>query len=976
MAVYKPSNCVPFLDTWDLTEEQNISFQVNTNNNIINGYKIRVLDNKNNLIFEGKEFSPINVSGIAYNGDVIVERLIIRNESNLNANTIYYDGKDYWVDGNTKKLENFSNGYVNQPYKWQIALAQGLLNEKGEIEQIPIDDKYWDMIVANGTIIGSVPNRIQGALSEYIYKDYFIQLVGEDKKTLIGGRGLIKSYDHTYGHILPQEGWFTQENIKEAFYFQIFKNTNQAEYIKTNRIVNNLTNKKMEEVEYDKKTSRWEFDKNTSERYIVQTYEEVLRSTADVAEGVSEGNANLLQTKYCKAGGPLVPNETLLLVKNEGNDGSSPLNGVFLFVSATWKRTAEGKTAELDKGTLTIKWMRPAMADTWAEFLGQSFFVLQTGENWDSNATSSGEINSTSLAFYPEKPIEIYPNAIDKTFGEIYKTNEPVPGKSETYRAYVRPFIGLEDGMRFKWVKYNQDGSYEDSGFIDYDKLDTERWCIEYNSTTKPDFEPDLDTYTFVSYFKISDENPFYGYSNPEVSIKSINDVDITDENFVVNDRIIDVIGTFTQDNNKMWRSFQWSLFDYNYGTTQNSGLKYSGEIRAQFVGLELGHQYELTLAIEDEMGRVNTDTLDFEVQNIELNSNVFENALQYAFDCGLHSVDVSLASEGIIKPGMEGSDLKCGPSVICSNTLICGQGGTGEKYYNRIYVGKDDLLIGGGLMEPSTGNITINFETEISIDDFNGSMLQVEIGDIKQSVELNESNDWISVETADLTYVEGNSNKTIVNPDRYKLYLKYKINEASNNVQSKEISIFKDDSGNLTLVNDGWVEKVPEVCFGYQPSSIVSEDYDYIVADLWEAEDKKTYKTLIKENGWESSYNYQSDYQGIPNVEPLADVSENTSAVWSDFILKKVKQPNDVSMQVLTDEYNIWNDLKEDGTPNIWYDEGNYQQYEQVLTNSTGRQRMKGKKFAFNIALKNYKYKKNVSVETVAQCVLKESNS
>ena len=50
MAIYKPSNCVPFLDTWDLTKDQNISFEINTNNNIVNGYKIKVLDSKNNLI--------------------------------------------------------------------------------------------------------------------------------------------------------------------------------------------------------------------------------------------------------------------------------------------------------------------------------------------------------------------------------------------------------------------------------------------------------------------------------------------------------------------------------------------------------------------------------------------------------------------------------------------------------------------------------------------------------------------------------------------------------------------------------------------------------------------------------------------------------------------------------------------------------------------------------------------------------------
>ena len=94
MAIYKPSNCVPFLDAWDLTKNQNISFEVNTNNNIVNGYKIRILDSKNSLIFEGENFSKIN----AYNGDVIERPLIVRIQDKNEAkeiNVIYYNNELY-----------------------------------------------------------------------------------------------------------------------------------------------------------------------------------------------------------------------------------------------------------------------------------------------------------------------------------------------------------------------------------------------------------------------------------------------------------------------------------------------------------------------------------------------------------------------------------------------------------------------------------------------------------------------------------------------------------------------------------------------------------------------------------------------------------------------------------------------------------------------------------------------------------------
>ena len=982
MAVYKPSNCIPFLDTWDLTEEQNISFQVNTNNSIINGYKIKVLDSKNNLIFEGAEYSQI----IAYNGDIIELPLIVYGdgESAPNPNVIYYnrDGEQYYKNGGI--INNFSNGYVNQPYKWQIILAQGLISDT-TFNQNPSDPKYYDMIVSEGTVIGSTPNRIQSKLSEYIYKDYFIQLYDEEDKE-ISNRVLINSYDHTYGHILPREGQFTQTDINSASYFKIFKNTNQLEYIDTNRIVNNITAEgiKMEKVAYDNGDSdpakwpqaKWEPSKDTSKYYFIQTYPNVF----------NPGNIPL--AKYCdkkdevdsaKISGNFNPGETTLLVRGEGDNGLSEYNGVFLFVSSEWKAN-EG---EIDKGTLTIKWMRPATADTWGEFLGQSFYVIQTGENWDSNAKSSGTINSTKLAFYPEEPIEIYPDATEgdnKIRGEIYKTNERVSEAEDIYRIYVRPFIGLEDGMRFKWVKYG-DGNV-DTGYIDYDKLDTERWCIEYkyskteDDKNKPNFTPDTDTYTFVSFFKTSDENPFYGYAAPTVSITAINGVEITDPNFVVNDRIIDVIGSFDQTNNKMWKSFQWSLFDYNYGTTQTSGVKYSGEIRTQFVGLELDHQYELSLAVEDEMGRTNTATFDFAVSNIELSDAVFGDTMQYAFNCELHSVDVSLASEGIIKPEFSKTPLTCGENVICSPMLLCGFTTT-ERYYNEIYVGKDSDLVGGGLTEPSTGNMTINFETTILSNDFSGDMLQVEVGDIEQSVELNPLNDWIKIKTADLVIIDSNG-KRVANEDRYQLYLEYKIDEAPVKTQEKQVVIYYLVKDVLTESSNGWlgVDSIPEVCFGYQPSAIPNEGYDYIVVDLWKDGDK-TYKTLTEANGWKLPYNYQSNYEGIPNVAPLENSDANTSAVWSDVKLKQITQPNGVNMQVLTDELNIWSDFKEDGTtPNVWYDEGDYKQYEQVeVTNGTGRQRMMNRTFTFNIVLGNYKYKKDVPVKVVAQCVLSGGN-
>lgn len=968
MAIYKPSNCVPFLDTWDLTKDQNISFEINTNNNIVNGYKIKVLDSKNNLIFEGKEFSPINSDGIAYNGDIVEEPLIVRvrdiNAVNLKSNIIYYDGENYWVKDDTENLKNFSNGYINQPYKWQIVLAQGLI--KGSSK--PTDDKYYDMTIVNGTVIGSTPNRIQGAISEYIYKDYFVQLIGEDKKTIIGNRALITSYDHTYGHIAPKEGWFTQDDVDKAFYFQIFKNTNQPEYINTNRIVSNVTGDgiKMEEVEYDGVTSAWGPDKNTSKYYFIQTYSNV------------SDPGSIPLGKYCNnregdvaVSGNLIAGETTLLVRGEGEPDSdghmqSKYNGVFLFVSAEWKASAEGST----NGTLTITWQRPAMADTWAEFLGQSFFVLQTSENWDSNAKSSGEINSTPLAFYPEKAIEIYPNNENKTLGEVYKTNEPVSDKSDTYRIYIRPFIGIEDGMRFKWIKYNQDGSYRDKGFIDYNKLDTERWCIEYSSKTQSDFTPNLDTYTFVSYFKTSDENPFYGYSDPEIEITNINGEDITDQtNFTISNRTIDVMGNYSQVDNKMWKSFQWSLYDFNYNTIQYDDVKYSGEISARFIGLEKDHNYELTLSVEDELGRTFKTTKNFIVDNVIVIDPFGDDIRKGSFNCALHSIDVSVAgSYGVIEEGIFAGAALCSNNTLCSNNLLCSAAREGT-YYKNISIGTGEYQVIGTLMEPTTGDITLNFTTTIKDNNFIGDIIGIEFGNVEDNPYLNKdtSNDLLTVFLPDLVkYSEAGLSR--VNENRYKIYVLAKIATAQNTEQEYTANLY--DISGVAISNNNWIDvDGRKICFGYQANDSKIEDgCDYIIMDEWfDEEDKKYYRTF---NGKKN--NFSSNYSGIP--AKLEGFQDEGDGIWYDKKLKAITQPNGQVMQVITDNDNIWND-DINGEANVWSDTG-YGSYEQVeVLNKTGRELLNGATLNFNLAFKNYIYKAATPTNVYAQCVVSGVN-
>ena len=245
MAIYKPSNCVPFMDSWDLTQEHDIEFELNTNNTISTGYKLKVLDSKNNVVFSGGNFEEFPNNQKGYNGSIITVPLIKSGKPEFAEaleNVIYFQAgstsetetiPDKWFKkGETdfEEITNFFNGYPNQPYKWAVTLCQGSLNSA------ELTKRDYDMEVDSGYILGSTPNRIQSELSEYIYKNNFIQLLDAGGNP-IGTRALIDSYDHTYGYIYPLEGSLDQINIDRATYFNIYKGTNDPDAMDAGRIL-------------------------------------------------------------------------------------------------------------------------------------------------------------------------------------------------------------------------------------------------------------------------------------------------------------------------------------------------------------------------------------------------------------------------------------------------------------------------------------------------------------------------------------------------------------------------------------------------------------------------------------------------------------------------------------------------------------------------------------------------------------------
>lgn len=695
MAIYKPSNCAPFLSAQDLTQPFNISCELNTSNERVTGYKLKILDNLNNVVFEGKQFDPIDpiTSGnTGLNGSVLTLPVVIDGDGTLNHNTIQYNKttETYAVKtgvGAPKFNEElFKNGYPNQPYKWIITLAQGQRDNNNKFIQQPTDLKYFDMEITSGTVLGSTPNRIQSYLSENIQKDYFIQLYSDEGQ--IGYRKLISSYDHTYGYIYPQENKFTQTDIDNATYFQIYKFSNDPDVVSASSKVVLKTDTKMQNVKFENKTANevWGTGSETYPYYFTQKYTGFASKP-----NIGSFPCNAFDSS---ASGDLVVGSTIIV---NGED-QQKYNGVFTLQSF---KVDEVKTKNGDTETttydLTVQWLRAATADTWAELVNNVYLVMlgtfknrrlqvQVGEN------ETGTINETEIQFIPEKPIELYS---DEKYGYGHK-EEMVDGKLTTtqngdktkgqifknasQKTYIRPFEGILKDQKFLYS--SNDWESHKSSIIK--EVDTQTWRI--TSDINENLTPDKTKYKITSFFKSSEENPFYAYADPTVEITSDfvteekgNTTYYKDSNgvffyfdkgvakdeegkeikkpiFVIDNRLATLNGIFSQDNNKSWVYYQWRMTDLTIGTETITEKGFDGEIAWTIYGLQNEHYYQVELYIQDEFGRVASKEITFQVQVKISEKKPF---FKVEFDCETNSYKINTTSTGVVVPGLENRILR-----------------------------------------------------------------------------------------------------------------------------------------------------------------------------------------------------------------------------------------------------------------------------------------------------------------------------
>lgn len=320
MAVFKPTNCSPYLTSFDITylEEGPIYFQckIDTSNTKIDGYAITVYDNDNNQVFPHSGNAIDNISYIqglyqdttrigsiisndgisdlntGLNGSYLKIPFVVNSDDFDNKltettkkNVVVYNKE---LDGSYKIKDSSGNIielYNGNQYKWTITLYQLGQSAVDKNKSRPEDIKYYDMTVASGKILGSTNERIQSYPSDQIYNDYFIQLydapvvnVGSDFQIAakitgdvkqVGTRVRIKDYDSYLGHMYLQTGQdgLSEENLKTSNVFQVFKMSNNPDDLGTKDKVDFCISKNYFVPKFFQTS-----ESNSSAAYLAQTF--------------------------------------------------------------------------------------------------------------------------------------------------------------------------------------------------------------------------------------------------------------------------------------------------------------------------------------------------------------------------------------------------------------------------------------------------------------------------------------------------------------------------------------------------------------------------------------------------------------------------------------------------------------------------------------------------------------------------------
>lgn len=665
MAIYKPTDCSPFNGTFDLSADLPIVFEckVDTSNSPVTGYSIEIYNSNNEIIFPGangatgpiesnvtyltdlkkyvKNRFPSLVSNIrnvnsGLNGTVLEIPAIV-NSSDVDNDTTVGRNQIGIVSGETNILVD------GQTYTWKITLYQEV--ENGTQKPFPpTEAKFYDMAVANGTVIGSNEKRIQTALIDsddkvvdnLVLIDKFVQPIqisgfddydpsnpvtswtGDVPTTFTMTRSLITGYDSTYGYVYPStaEGnAFANGQIvpESANGFQIFKNGNDPA---------NLTATDMVEFVYDGVGFKGNMTWKTSAAKPEQSYWEQVYTVDSDPAGVFYPLTGDGYSTFALTGSERIIFNSIQDSKVQYGRiyYGSPYNGIFEPHFSSKKTDGETPAYQV-----TVVWNRTSDAANWGTLSNKIVYCRRDGKNYEINTTTQvGEINKTPFKFVEEKPVRIFNTATEKI--EI-QTGVPCENNSYMFSTYnaIYSIISIKE---INGVDITKDCAFEvGKHYIIYtpssDTMSRLRITVEY----VPFYIRDYTGVIFYNKQATPDSNTGIVYIRPSININ---------KNMIFKE--------ITTTANPTWFNINYFNKDYNY-ITYNGNRGFDPEVdktRYQIKSFYKDSDYnpfsiyknpEIITQIEMENKTIETIQSDGFVNNVEtMNFTVRSNYSQNSY--------------------------------------------------------------------------------------------------------------------------------------------------------------------------------------------------------------------------------------------------------------------------------------------------------------------------------------------------------
>lgn len=279
--------------------------------------------------------------------------------------------------------------------------------------------------------------------------------------------------------------------------------------------------------------------------------------------------------------------------------------------------------------------------------------------------------------------------------------------KNTSNFTYISPFNNVEPDMCIKFRNNNMFKYTGDSA--DYRSLlkirgvNTNLFAIYHEKLAVPEvFVSEVSSsegtpwkYEIRSYFKASDENPFYTYEAPYVilyknnleysdlaviykeqeywvqsnSYQGNDPFWVTDKNApgvdwqayyltkyqdstVITGRSVYLSGKYIQFEGMSWESYRWTLTNSEGEVIQDTGKKYDKSISVIFYGLssdEKENYYYATLYVEDDIGNMLTYIIRLTV--LQGQPTLFNVPLKATNACDIHAIKLEYQSQGKLYP-------------------------------------------------------------------------------------------------------------------------------------------------------------------------------------------------------------------------------------------------------------------------------------------------------------------------------------